>query len=60
VNELRQASFLIENDNGLAGISFTPLTPVGSPVPEPGTAGLFATGLLGLWLIRRRGQASRG
>jgi PEP-CTERM motif len=55
VNELRQVSFLIENDNGFAGISFTPLTPVGSPVPEPGTAGLFATGLLGLWLSRRRG-----
>ena len=51
---------VIENDNGFAGITFTPLTPARPPVPEPGTAGLFATGLIGLWLIRRPRRASRG
>lgn len=60
VNSLRSGPSVIENDNGFAGITFTPLTAVRPPVPEPGTAGLFATGLPGLWLSRRRRQASRG
>lgn len=59
-NALRVSVIDIANNNGFGGITFTPLTTAGPPVPEPGTAGLFATGLLGLWLIRRRRQASRG
>lgn len=60
INSLRRGYSIIQNNNGFAGITFTPLIPVHPTVPEPGTAGLFATGLLGLWLTRRRRQPSRG